>query len=486
MLNHCNYDWKKVVTPINVKIFNKLLCDTEFEHQQRITLIQGFTSGFDLGYRGPETRKDLSENILLRVGTRTDLWNKVMKEVNNGRFAGPYAHEELPVQWYVQSPIGLVPKANNKQRLICHLSYDFGPTERQKSINYHTPQDLCSVKYQDLDEAIRQSLALLDAIQNHQQTLVFSKTDFSNAFRILPILVSQRCYLLMAYHLQTGNKCYFIDLCLPFSSSRSCALFQKFSDAVKHVARCKLQVKFTAVFAIINYLDDFLFISFLLSVCNGLVKEFLRLCKTIGCPVSLEKTEMASEITVFLGVLLDGKNKLLVIPDDKRNKATSYLTWVLQKKKVTIKFVQQLTGILNFLNKVIVPGRAFTREMYEKLKIRDKNGQLLKQHHHTWLSKTFLSDCTVWLRLLNDAKNHHLCRPFVDFLSSSDSAITLQIFSDASRNPLLGMGAVFLEEDHWIIGRWNPVFITSQKPSIEFLELIALAAGIMTWGRSPL
>ena len=77
-----------------------------------------------------------------------------MNEVELGRFAGPY--EDIPFENYIQSPIGLVPKAGNKTRLIFHLSYTF--KNRNKSVNFWTPQELCSVKYNDLDSEVRNYL----------------------------------------------------------------------------------------------------------------------------------------------------------------------------------------------------------------------------------------------------------------------------------------------------------------------------------------
>ena len=112
-----------------------------------------------------------------------------MKEVKLGRYAGPFATP--PTEHFVQSPIGLVPKAGNKTRLIFHLSYDFGVEDKDKSINYHTPEQLCSVKYHDLDEAIKQSLLLLGTAEKFGGRLVYSKSDCSSAFRILPILPGQ-------------------------------------------------------------------------------------------------------------------------------------------------------------------------------------------------------------------------------------------------------------------------------------------------------
>ena len=83
----------------------------------------------------------------------------------------------------------------------------------------------------------------------------------------------------------------------------------------------------------------------------------------------MEKTEWATneQMMVFLGILLNGKSLTLLIPIEKKRKALHLLDYAIDKKKVTIKFIQKLTGILNFLNEVVVPGRAFTRGMYQKL-----------------------------------------------------------------------------------------------------------------------
>ena len=115
---------------------------------------------------GSMKRKHESANIPLKIGSELDLWNKIMKEVKESRYVGPYT--QPPFQSYVQSPLGLVPKAGNKMRLIFHLSFDFGEAEKDKSINYHTPAKDCKVKYNDLDVAIRQCLAILKDCKNGQ------------------------------------------------------------------------------------------------------------------------------------------------------------------------------------------------------------------------------------------------------------------------------------------------------------------------------
>ena len=135
--------------------------------------MNGFRHGFDLGYAGPMDRQHCSDNIPLTVGMKVDFWNKVMKEVKLRRFAGPF--ERIPFEHYVQSPIGLVPKAENQVRLIFHLSFNFGPAKRDKSTNYHTPHEMCTVSYRDLDDAIANSLHLLE--ETRTEIIFYAKTD---------------------------------------------------------------------------------------------------------------------------------------------------------------------------------------------------------------------------------------------------------------------------------------------------------------------
>ena len=191
-----------------------------------------------------------------------------------------------------------------------------------------------------------------------------------------------------------------MDKCLPFGSSRSCAIFQSFSDALAHLIKFRLvQQNIVSNPALTNYLDDFLFMALQVFVCNLMLRKFIALCDEVGCPISQDKTEWGSPIMVFLGTLLNGKDWIIAIPIEKVTKTCNLLKFAIEKRKVTIKFIQQLTGVLNFLHKAIVPGRAFTRCMYIKLKLRDSKGNLLKQHHHVYLNSSFIHDCRGMARI---------------------------------------------------------------------------------------
>ena len=142
---------------------------------------------------------------------------------------------------------------------------------------------------------------------------------------------------------------------------------------------------------------------------------------------------------------------------------------VSEKKKVTIKQVQCLTGLLNFLNKCIVPGRAFTHRMYSKLRITNAKGDKLKHYHHVSVDREFKLDLTVWLTFLQNASSRCLCRPFLDWSNCFVTATQLEFFTDASKALMKGFGCVFGNSYTW--GQWEPGYIQKYNPSIEYLEL---------------
>ena len=476
-------DWKEIRTPIKVDKLKQLLIESNYDKRKSQFLVDGFTNGFDLGYRGPIDRTDESDNIPLRIGSETELWNKVMKEVQACRYAGPYKRQDLPFDKFIQSPIGLVPKAGNKTRLIFHLSYDFTRNnETTKSVNYHTPDEMCTVKYRDLDYAIKQCIGILRQI-NWTKGLVFGKSDLSNAFRLAPMLVRHRCWLVIkARNPITKIWMYFIDKCMPFGASISCAIFQQFSDGLKHILDyTQRKTIYVLYMEITNYLDDFLFISITVEITNKMIDNFLQICDFIGCPVSEEKTERATGQLTFLGMLLDGQQKRISVPTEKVHKALQLLHSVISRNKITIKTVQCLTGTLNFLNRAIVPGRAFTRMMYTKLKIRNACGELLRPYHHVNVNREFRRDCLTWTTFLENANSNRLCRPFVDW-SDTNMAKVMNFTSDASRSDKLGMGAVY--NTRWMFLKWDSRFIKEKQPSIEFLELYALTAAVLEWGKN--
>ena len=437
--------------------------------------MNGFKHGFDLGYRGPVSRTHSSSNIPFHIGDEVDMWNKIMQDVKLCRCAGPY--HNIPFTDYVQSLIGLVPKAGNKTRLIFHLSYDFGTGDDERSLNHYISESFTKVQYRDLDDAVRNCIRMLkDNYWNQAPRVIyFAKTDLVSAFKLAPVLVKQRRYLIMkARYPGTQEWCYFVMKNLPFGCASSCKIFQQFSDCLQYIVEAMADKKFIVT----NYLEDFLFIATSEAECNGLVRIFLSVCERLGCPVSAEKTEWARTSITFLGIVLNGEIHKLLIPDDKRLKAIRLIKWALEQKKITVKQVQKLTGTLNFLTKAIIPGRTFTRNMYNKLKVKRDDGTVLKQYHHVHLGKDFRGDCEMWLIFL-EKQCEQIARPFAD-LDENVNILTLDFFTDACLSKkFAGVGGVY--GTRWFAARLCTQDITADV-TIESLELLAVVTGILLWG----
>ena len=171
------------ITLLNVSKYVRALQEADYNPEEIRFLKDGFTNGFDIGYRGPKIHQSRSKNITFTIGDKMDMWGKIMKEVKAKRFAGPY--EAIPYENFIQSPTGLVPKAGNKTRLIFHLSYRFGDREEDMSLNEGTPRELCTVKYNDLYSAVQTCLEVSEEAARVLGTkIVFlGKTDLSSAFR---------------------------------------------------------------------------------------------------------------------------------------------------------------------------------------------------------------------------------------------------------------------------------------------------------------
>ena len=101
VLSAINVDLENIVTPVKYKVLDKLLTESGYNQDKKKYLVEGFCKGFDLHYGGPlEGCRRTAPNLKLRVGNKVELWNKVMKEVQLGRYAGPF--EQPPFENFVQ------------------------------------------------------------------------------------------------------------------------------------------------------------------------------------------------------------------------------------------------------------------------------------------------------------------------------------------------------------------------------------------------
>ena len=190
----------------------------------------------------------------------------------------------------------------------------------------------------------------------------------------------------------------------------------------------------------------------------------------------MEKTQWADTRMVFLGLLIDTLKRLICIPIEKIDRAKDLIEDILLQKtgKVTVHQIQKLAGFLNFLCKAILPGRAFTQRLYALTS--NKEGQLLKKHHHIRVTNEVKGDLKMWLNFLNHQSI--VARPFMDFSKTYLPEETL-LFSDASRSLRKGCGSWC--KDEFYSQMWDKDFINKYEPSIQYLELYAVAVAVVLW-----
>ena len=187
-----------------------------------------------------------------------------------------------------------------------------------ESINSNTPKEKAKVSYPEFNDAIRRIIEEIELAEKqarpgfHLTGIYVGKTDMMSAFCNLGMRKLDFSLLVMKARSPIDRKVYFFaDKCLPFGTSISCVHFQAFSDAVAFIHQAKTLKK------PINYLDDFLFASWLKHLCIQHMKVFMDICGKINFPVLAEKMFWLQYVLVFLGLLIDTINRVVAIPNEK-------------------------------------------------------------------------------------------------------------------------------------------------------------------------
>jgi hypothetical protein len=170
-INQAKNNCVQPVTPVCHKTLVLLL--QNYDSGKANYLVCGFNNGFRIDFQGDRYFR-ASPNLKSASEFLEIVEEKLAIEISQGRIADPF-HELRFVNMHI-SPIGVVPKKEVGQyRLIHHLSY---PTD--KSINEHIADELKTVHYSSMDDAI-------EIILNLSPNVTKAKTEISNAFRIIPI-----------------------------------------------------------------------------------------------------------------------------------------------------------------------------------------------------------------------------------------------------------------------------------------------------------
>lgn len=404
----------------------------------------GFTSGFFIPFVYSPT-PFFSDNLKSARDNPEVLRDKVSKEVSLGRMFGPFI--DPPFRNFRVSPLGVVPKKEaGKFRLIHHLSHPKGT-----SVNDGIPKEDSSVSYVSFDRAVM-------LVQRAGVGALMAKSDIESAFRLLP--VHPECYHLLGCQV---DGCYYYDACLPMGCSISCHYFELFSTFLDWAVCFEAGSR-----SVTHYLDDFFFVSPGGSgQCQFLLDTFRFLMLRFGVPLSAEKTQGPTTVLSFLGIEIDTVNMVFRLPQDKLHKLSELIRGFCSVKRVTLRQMQSLLGLLVFACRIMPMGRVFSR----RLSLATKGA--IRPEHHIRLTRHLKADLGVWWEFLNTYNGRTCCQ------SPEVSNDDIPLFTDASGS--VGFGAVFGTE--WCAAVWPQSWVGSPLcRNLTLLELFPIVVAIEVWG----
>ncbi|XP_053570053.1 uncharacterized protein LOC128660298 isoform X1 [Bombina bombina] len=412
--------------------------------EDRDVLIEGLSKGFTVPVKGVVAGAMKARNLKSAAELPGVLKEKLGKEVECGRMAGPFAEKRIAE--LIISPLGVVPKKEEgKYRMIHHLSYPKG-----RSVNDAIDKAEAAVQYQSFDSAVQ-------LVRNAGRGAMMAKIDIESAFRLLPL--NPDSFKLMGCKFE-GQ--FYVDKCLPMGCSISCSFFEKFSTFLHWLAVARQKRD-----SIVHYLDDFMVVGRAgTDRCECMKKGLIGLFEEMGVPVADKKTEGPCARLAFLGITIDSLKGQCELPEDKVEKAREMIAWMATRKKVTLREMQKTLGVLNFACKVIPIGRIFKR----RLEISTRGAK--KPEHMIRVTKEMRDDLKVWDQFLQEFNGVRIWQevaPAVDF----------ELYTDAAGGK--GYGAYF--QGRWCAGEWPESWKEmGWIKNLVLLELFPIVVAMELWG----
>ena len=395
-------------------------------------------TGAKIGYRGPQIQHR-NQNHQSARSAPAILTADLQKQLEHGRLTQVNPQAEAQ---YVCSPLGLVPKHDGGWRRIHDLSFPQG-----QSVNDGIPHDWGSLEYATYDDAV-------DSLLSKGPGAQFVKRDLKDAFRHIPVATSDQWLL--------GFYCdghYWMERYLPFGLRTAPFLFDLFAKALNWIL-----ISVLGWTIILHYLDDFFAI---LSPTDDAVaygQQFDDLCAQLGLTVNHSKDIMGT-IADFLGIEFDSGHMQARLPPDKLARARNTAKNLLNRATISHQELESAVGFLSFAAKIVIPGRAFLRRLFDALR------KPIAVHRITPAMK---ADLLWWSTYLDDWEGHKLLRHL-------DSRPTWHIWTDASGR--LGMGGYIREHASQPVREAFSIRLATRhrRKDIQFKEMKAVQQAIQLW-----
>ena len=246
-------------------------------------------------------------------------------------------------------------------------------------MNSHIDKAAFTVHYTSMEDAIAQ------IFRAGPKNVTLAKADLQHAFRLIPVLPSQRW--LLGYQWKGG---YYCDLRLPFGLRSACGIFNDLAEVLAFATRYHANHE-----NIHHYLDDFFFIGPAgTDACARAYETFLALCHRCNIPITPQKCSPPSTHMELLGCVLDTDNLTISLPQPKLDALIRHLEEIRSSRTVRQRQLLSLVGKLIHAVKCLPAGRSFFRRLL------DTAHSVQRPHHWVTLDKNTKLDLHWWLSVL--------------------------------------------------------------------------------------
>jgi Reverse transcriptase (RNA-dependent DNA polymerase) len=272
------------------------------------------------------------------------------------------AVEELREEPAIVQPLHIVVKSDRKPRLVLDLSR-----------NFNQYLEGTYVKYEDLQEAIRQSTP----------GCWYGKHDLSDCYLSFPVETASRRFLSFCL---SGR--YYRFTRLPFGLSTAPRVCTELLDVVSGVMR-ERGIKH------VRYLDDFLYIGSTPSEVAANMLSAEQILFDFGLRVNGKKTVDATQRIVFLGIELDSLSCSIACSRERIDELINLIDQTLGQSKITMSQLRTLVGKFSFAAQVLQGARAFMR------RLRGELDNLSKPHFRVRFTTPMKEDLRFWRGYIN-------------------------------------------------------------------------------------
>ena len=211
--------------------------------------------------------------------------------------------------------------------------------------------------------------------------------DIEAAYRLIPVHPHDRPLQAVICE----NQIY-IDSMLPFGLRSAPKIFTAVADVLHWYLRK------AGICYIEHYLNDFIIVAPPhAQLCQHHLTLLLQVCRHLGVPIAMHKTEGPSTQLTFLGIDIDTEEGQLRLPTDKLSRLMSSLQEWENRKWCIRKDLESLIGLLNHACKVVRSGRSILRRMIDLLHSVNYPSN---SRAHIRLNLGFRSDLAWWLMFL--------------------------------------------------------------------------------------